>query len=67
MRGSRKRSTEIRNVVGQASAAEPVGDADEEQAQRETLYRVAAGRTQPIVTYLAPARQLIPDWLDGPR
>ncbi|WP_269767026.1 hypothetical protein [Burkholderia ubonensis] len=27
----------------------------------------AGGRTQPIVTYLAPARQLIPDWLDGPR
>lgn len=67
MRGSRKLSTEIRNVVGPASAAEPVGDAAKEQAQRETLYRVALGRTQPIVTYLAPARQLIPDWLDGPR
>lgn len=46
MRGSRKRSTEIPNVVGPASAAEPVGDAAKEQAQRETLYRVAVGRVQ---------------------
>lgn len=46
MRGSRKLPTEIRNVVGPASAAEPVGDAAKEQAQRETLYRVAVGRVK---------------------
>ncbi|WP_431822024.1 TetR/AcrR family transcriptional regulator [Burkholderia sp. F1] len=27
----------------------------------------ADGRTQPIITYLASAQQLILDWLDGPR